>query len=253
MAQAVAEQSNDPQIRGIRSIPRYSLSYHKSAPPKKPSKILYGFAFIVAGIAEVVDILMIILEAVGVITIPAAGVGLLILAAIMIAEFIVFDIPVLLLIGATSKALKENGKGIANDVENISKLNTKINRYRKGYARVLKTARKTRLRKPVTRVAMKLAKITKKSNYMKILGKVTARMSVRVGLEKIPFIDFIPFRFMGVWKFYKEAKQQYEDALQIQKEGMEMQQYASGIEREILQSMSYENTNRRMPTPANDT
>ncbi|OGN29795.1 MAG: hypothetical protein A3A33_00680 [Candidatus Yanofskybacteria bacterium RIFCSPLOWO2_01_FULL_49_25] len=160
---------------------------------KPPNKNRFAIAKFWVIVAEASDYLTIVIEFIAgivasVIATPAGGflAWITVKAIEFVAEVIVFDIPLLILLGGeNAKNIKQQGKIIENASSSIDRLRT------------------------VNSIALKFAKI---GPSMK--KGVFGRMWKSIGLDKIPIVDFGPWRYLAVRKQEKLAWEAYHMAIE---------------------------------------
>ena len=159
---------------------------------KPPSGTLYFFLYILAGIGDILDWLVL------------TGFGAII-------SFVVdlFIGAILFFAGRGARnrmeTMNEFQDGLYQHIERIEK---KIIAYRNAYARVLKVSRKVKiLRKPVRKLALRLLKL-RKSVARSPLGRTIAAIIA----DLIPILDLMPWRTINIYMMKKAEMQAFQEA-----------------------------------------
>ena len=171
---------------------------------EKPRKSKYFFGWILAGIADALDIVTALLEAGTIITV----IGPVIVAAIATVVDLVIDFLLLLLGFNVNKKTKKNQKASEGLNSKIINLNSTISQYRNAYAQLLRRGRKIKaLRKPIAKLAGKVRKLRKI-----IPKKILAKNLIFMGMDLIPLLEVLPMRMYGVYTMYRAEKKSYRES-----------------------------------------
>lgn len=149
----------------------------------------------------------------------------------IIIEILLFDIPLMLLIGGS---VRNNAAILEQANEEIEMHHRRMISYRTRYAAVLKTARNIPgMRRPVNKIALRFADI--RNNVRK---GIWGRTWKRFGFDLIPFVDLWPTKWLTVRKQKKLAWEVYELAKEALEERKLAQEEADDMEEEMQRQLA---------------
>lgn len=176
----------------------------------EPSSTKFAVAEIWIFIGEVLNFAEDIVIAIATFFGVAVG-GFIAWCIALLVDLILFDIPILFLVGGS---IRNNAAILEQANEEIEMHHRRLISYRTRYAAVLKSARKIPgMRRPVNRIALRYADIRKSASK-----SAWGRLWKRFGVDEIPFVGMWPTRFFGVRKQKKLAWEVYELAKEALKE-----------------------------------
>ena len=162
---------------------------------KNPSIIKYAFAFSLAGIADLIDLI----ELTGLGVLPNLIIS--IIASLLIA----------LILWLTSGEVKKAEKYIKNISQELEQIQARIARASKFAMRAAKAGRRYG---PTRGISNKLLKsMARFRRYA--AGSPVLRVIVGGALDIIPFIDILPFNLIGVYFAYKLEKGTLKEASEV--------------------------------------
>jgi len=162
---------------------------------KPPSKLKYGGLFALAGFADIVDLA----ELTGIGIILAWAVKLIVSPILFFAGF-----------GANArvKAMSQFQESVG---ANIAELTQRAQTYARRYTAAIKFSRKTGiLKKPVKRMALKVAKARKA-----VMRNPAVKNGVAVVVDLVPLLDLLPWRTIGIYLAYRDEKKTYLETQEV--------------------------------------